>query len=318
MTMNRLDHMNEDTFKFHEKKTPVSRSWSVTSKRGGILQSKCSCETLSQTKPITTQETKDPVQNSVRCNICYVIQELKNLNGLPDMLFHDSLIRLEHRPTGVAIEFNPIDALKEVKETQDPLQVAVADGWQSARADFPFANRILKPYDWTYTTSYKGTLREGSKIPKDDVNTNSNATSDNSLISPNILKFNIEETLEEIDINKLKERDEITFYEDITLYEDELADHGVSKYSVKIRVMPSCMFLLARFYLRIDGVLVRINDTRIYHDFRKNYLIREYTNREARIKALEVPLSTILDPTLLMSHLPVIHKSLEKLYLPNV
>lgn len=32
------------------------------------------------------------------------------------------------------------------------------------------------------------------------------------------------------------------------------------------RVMPSSFFLLLRFFLRIDGVLIRMNDTRLYHE----------------------------------------------------
>lgn len=30
--------------------------------------------------------------------------------------------------------------------------------------------------------------------------------------------------------------------------------------------MPSSFFLLLRFFLRIDGVLIRMNDTRLYHE----------------------------------------------------
>lgn len=31
------------------------------------------------------------------------------------------------------------------------------------------------------------------------------------------------------------------------------------------RVMATGLFILMRFFLRVDGVLVRLNDTRIYH-----------------------------------------------------
>lgn len=32
------------------------------------------------------------------------------------------------------------------------------------------------------------------------------------------------------------------------------------------RVMPTSFFLLLRFFLRVDGVMIRINDTRLYHE----------------------------------------------------
>lgn len=315
-----LDPFSQTSFEFCEKKVSVSRSWSIATKRGGILQSKCTCKPKSDE---SNEQSPTPIDTSVQCNICKFIGALPNMNGLPDMLFHDSFIRLEHQPTGVAIEFNAIDSLKAVKTTQDPLKVAVADGWQSARSDFPFANRILKPYDWTYTTDYKGTLLKSSTVTSHADTNKEGVTpeSDSSKIqgeesSIPRLEIGLEETSERIDVNKLKEREEIIFYDDITLYEDELADHGVSKYSVKVRVMPGSLYLLARLYLRIDEVLVRINDTRIYHEFRKNYLLREYTNREARIKSLNLPLRVLLDPNELMNHLPVIQTKFDKLILP--
>ncbi|KAI6024518.1 TIP41-like family-domain-containing protein [Pisolithus marmoratus] len=52
-----------------------------------------------------------------------------------------------------------------------------------------------------------------------------------------------------------------------TVYEDELHDNGSSNLVVRIRVMPTCFFILARFTLRVDNVLFRIHDTRIYHSF---------------------------------------------------
>lgn len=114
----------------------------------------------------------------------------------------------------------------------------------------------------------------------------------------------VTKTSERIDIEKLKAREQIMFFDDVLLFEDELHDHGVSMISVKIvssvlfffliihpfstladtfccnsvwniwlylllamqRVMPTSFFLLLRFFLRVDGVLIRINDTRLYHE----------------------------------------------------
>lgn len=52
--------------------------------------------------------------------------------------------------------------------------------------------------------------------------------------------------------------------------------------------MPEVFFVLLRFFLRVDNVLVKINDTRYYHEFEKNYVLREYTSREAKIPELKV------------------------------
>ena len=52
--------------------------------------------------------------------------------------------------------------------------------------------------------------------------------------------------------------------------------------------MASGFLVLQRFFLRVDGVLVRINDTRLYHAAQTDYLLREYSSREAKIKDLRV------------------------------
>jgi len=64
----------------------------------------------------------------------------------------------------------------------------------------------IKPFDWTFTTGYTGTISG----------------------------FEVEETNERIDMDKLRQRDRIMFYHDLTLFEDELHDNGIAVNSVKI------------------------------------------------------------------------------------
>lgn len=52
--------------------------------------------------------------------------------------------------------------------------------------------------------------------------------------------------------------------------------------------MPTGFFILLRFFLRVDNVLVRINDTRLYHEFGTSHIIREFTGRESKIEDLKV------------------------------
>lgn len=64
----------------------------------------------------------------------------------------------------------------------------------------------VKPFDWTFTTTYTGTQTN----------------------------LKVEETNERIDVDKLKRREKIMFYHDLTLFEDELHDNGIAVCSVKI------------------------------------------------------------------------------------
>lgn len=55
-----------------------------------------------------------------------------------------------------------------------------------------------------------------------------------ALIHTPLLFHQATKTLERIDMEKLKAREQIMFFDDVLLFEDELHDHGVSMISVKI------------------------------------------------------------------------------------
>jgi len=111
----------------------------------------------------------------------------------------------------------------------------------------------VKPFDWSYTTDYKGTVTNGKPFE----------------VGPEL-----------IPIELLKRPDPILFFEEVVLFESELDDNGISILSCKLRVMPDRMLLLCRQFMRLDNVLIRIRDTRIYVDFNQGKVIRDYTERE--------------------------------------
>ena len=119
---------------------------------------------------------------------------------------------------------------------------------------------VVKPFDWSYSTDYKGTLRSSSP-PFEATNT-------------------------PIPLELLKHPDPILFFDEVMLYEDEMADNGITMYSCKIRVMPARMLLLCRFFMRLDNVLLRIRDTRVYVDFGTGDVIREYVAKEEKYEVV--------------------------------
>ncbi|XP_078265292.1 TIP41-like protein isoform X2 [Rhinoraja longicauda] len=174
-------------------------------------------------------------------------EEMK-MHSLPEMLFGDNVLKVQHAG-GFGIVFNATDALKTVDNGHGTVKVACADAWQESRADSEHS-KVVKPYDWTFTTNYKGTL-----------------------LGDNL---------------KLK------------------------------RVMPSSFFVLLRFFLRVDGVLIRTNDTRVYHEADKNYLLSEYSSRESYISALQnVPQYLFTDPNEISQYLPLKQLTCEKLEFPE-
>jgi TIP41-like family len=59
----------------------------------------------------------------------------------------------------------------------------------------------------------------------------------------------------------------IIFFDEIILYEDDLHDNGLVQYSIKLRVMPACAYILARLFVRVDHVMIRVRETRLLIDF---------------------------------------------------
>ncbi|KAI9499148.1 TIP41-like family-domain-containing protein [Zychaea mexicana] len=219
---------------------------------------------------------KSPICNST---------EMDNLQkdlGLPppEMVFGNNTVTISKNNQTI-LTFNARDALALVEHSDNNIKVAYAAEWarNSTRSD---VKDVVKPYDWTYSTTYKGT-GDGFQDAEQPA----------------------------VDVHRLQKQEPILFYDEVILYEDELADNGTTLVSIRLRVMPSCFLVLLRMFLRVDNVVFRINDTRIYHEFGSPYVVREYTSREDRFQtvfnklpAAKSDVSLLGDPNWVASKLP--------------
>jgi type 2A phosphatase activator TIP41 len=188
---------------------------------------------------------------------------------IPEMIFGDNYVSLSHNASDFELSFNARDALDRVSKTEEGmLQVAVAEEWKKERSHQEEVKQVVKPFDWSYSTDYRGTTvvkgtdgeagwRESSQV-KDPVRT-----------------------------DLLSRPDPILFFDSVDLYEDELADNGIALLSVKVRMMPERLLILARFFLRLDGVVVRIRDTRVYVEHSTKKVVRQYTAKEEKYDVLQ-------------------------------
>ena len=212
----------------------------------------------------------------------------------PEMIFGDNFVSIEHPASGWNISFSAFDALDRVDKTGEKrLKVAYSKEWHESREDSHDIKEVVKPFDWSYTTDFKGA---------------------SSFSAP---PFQSSETAIPLDL--LRQPDPILFFDDVMLYEDELADNGIAMLSCKIRVMPSRMLLLCRFFMRLDHVMLRLRDTRVYVDFDEGEVIREYVAKEEeydKVRELlagrrdDVP-ALLRDPNNLVDLLPTVDNSLE-------
>ena len=119
---------------------------------------------------------------------------------------------------------------------------------------------VVKPFDWSYSTDYQGTILKSTPP--------------------------FQPSEKPIPLELLKQPDPIIFFDEVMLYEDEMADNGITLLSCKVRVMPARLLLLSRFFMRLDNVLVRIRDTRVYVDFATREVIREYVAKEEKYEVI--------------------------------
>jgi type 2A phosphatase activator TIP41 len=78
--------------------------------------------------------------------------------------------------------------------------------------------------------------------------------------------------------------------------------------------MPSGFFVLMRNFVRVDGVLIRINDTRYHYETDNKYILKEYTHREAPVEKLKsVPPALFTEPNEIAQLLPIVSSQCEKL-----
>ncbi|OQS06852.1 hypothetical protein THRCLA_01118 [Thraustotheca clavata] len=226
----------------------------------------------------------------------------------PEMVFGHNQLLVVHQPTGLSLSFIAIDALAHChfKEgQQDQLKVSVAKDKSSCEV-----KELEITYDWTYTTDYKGTL--GRANPENNVAMQSN---DQPVVR-------VEDTTDRIDFEKLKVREPILWMEEINLYEDELHDHGISVMSIRMRIMPSGFYILARYWMRLDHVVVRLNETRLHHIFGTDHIMREYTAKEIAFDTLFAQghpnhMAHYTNIDTYQHLLPTIQAKYQKIYLSN-
>lgn len=202
----------------------------------------------------------------------------RRLGGIPipEMIFGDNLVSVSHPPSGWSLSFTAEAALDRVDKTgRDMLQVAHAGEWSSSRekSSAHDIREVVRPYDWSYSTDYAGTEepgRTGAAAGGEEAGLKKLASA----------AAGQEGGAPAIPLELLRRRDPILFFDEVVLFESELDDNGISVYSVKVRVMEQRMLLLARQYMRLDNVIARVRDTRVYVDFGAEEVIREYTSKE--------------------------------------
>lgn len=228
--------------------------------------------------------------------------------ALPEILFADSVLLLEHQATGAQLRFTAVDALREWRaEDLPPARVGAADAWQRARREeIARQGAVVLSYDWTFTTPYRGSTRVVVGPPGGDGDADGDdgnaadvggaaaaatgAAAAAAAAPPSQPSWRPSPS-RTIDRALLSSRaDPILYYADVPLYESELDDNGAATLSAKVRVMPRCWLVLLRLFVRVDGRLSRLRESRVYCRFdalgEPGVVVRETRHHEGDSEAL--------------------------------
>ena len=186
--------------------------------------------------------------------------KLRRRVALPEMVFPAAHVAFEHRKENLWISWDVLDAMDDwakahqripVNSDKEHNGVSVLKSedaalWAKKKKNLiPDSGKSKDAFhfDWTYSSPFSGSVEGGYW----------------EQLSKTGLKLEM-----------LKDKSiPILFFDELVLYEDDLHDTGHAQYSLKIRVMPTCGFVLARLWVRIDRVLLRLRETRVLFEFGK-------------------------------------------------
>jgi type 2A phosphatase activator TIP41 len=265
----------------------VVRMWAKFPMNPEIYESQFCCFRV-QNAPISNSDLLDELETVTK------------IRPLPDMLFGESL--LEVKSHAFSIRLNPKSALSgcllvlnmenEELSSYAPsllcqttrnavmcqMRVKHSQVWSSTMPNH--AIQVLRQsHDWTYSTSFWGSIEFDSSRAIATERIGKECSQD---MFPVHLLRNMELP--------------IRWFREVVFWEDELGDNGLSKCSVKLRVMDGFFFILVVYELRVDGVLdSRRIETRIFHEFNSGKILREFRWYDNRIERMELRAQQVIE-----------------------
>jgi len=224
-------------------------------------------------------------QRGIHEKICVVenvhdatlVKTRKRRLSLPESVYIHAHVHIYREDIPLKISFDVTAALSEWSKCHNHLSedLPVYRGVSIIKSiDAPLWKKNYKiiptdfNYDWTFSTPYSGTTchvshEESCWMPCDESGLDMTLLTDQSV--------------------------PILYYDEIKLFEDDMHDNGYTSLTCKIRVMPTCLLCLMSLFVRVDYVLVRVKEVRIFTKFHEENsssdcmtLWREISWRECR------------------------------------
>ena len=193
-----------------------------------------------------------------------------HINHLPEIFYGFNRLFLVNKSYNFCYEFNPLQMLSLANYTQRKKLLKEKEIYyipNQAKSQYSKTDDTKNEEDWSFSSPYMGHITSINNSPM-------------SKYYPEIKEtkvFKKEKTNLKYPETKVEN---VLNYNQIHFFEDELGDIGFSEGKIGFGVMNECFLGLMRCYLRVDNMLVRNIDTKIYHKFGDNYIIRNFLVKE--------------------------------------
>jgi type 2A phosphatase activator TIP41 len=211
------------------------------------------------------------------------------IDHLPEVFYGYNRLFLVNKEKNFSYEFNPIQFMaltkydirkklfddKKIYYVPPEVKVQYHKTWENIKVEGRDDIKRVEPTsDWSFSSPYMGYI---SSIAKSEISSFYPEIKDDKQFD---IKYGEDTKGVVIPIERLSPENKIIEYNQIEFFEDELSDNGISEGKIRFRVMDDCFYGLMRSYLRVDNVIIRNIDTRIYYGFGDEYIIRNISVKE--------------------------------------
>ena len=192
------------------------------------------------------------------------------ISHLPEIFYGFNRLFLLNESQNFCYEFNPLQMLSLTNNNVRQKLLKEKEIYYiptQAKSQYSKTDDTKNEMDWSFSSPYMGHITSinncimNKYYPKIN-ETKKFRTEKSNIIFPEIKVENV--------LN----------YNQVQFFEDELGDIGLSEGKIGFGVMDQCFLGLMRCYLRVDNMLVRNIDTKIYHKFGEKYIIRNFSVKE--------------------------------------
>ena len=216
------------------------------------------------------------------------------VDHLPEVFYGYNRLFLVNKEKNFTYEFNPLHFMsltnyelrkklfdeKKIYYVPPQVKVQYYKTWDNMKEERDDIKRIEPTYDWSFSSPYMGSI---SSIAKSDIGSFYPEIKDDKKFE---IKHGNDTNGVVIPLEKLTPENKIIEYYQVDFFEDELSDNGISEGKIRFRIMNDCFYGLMRSYMRVDNVLIRNIDTRIYYGFGDEYIIRNVSVKEMSYEKL--------------------------------